>query len=533
MYRGVFGSHVANVLRRLRRLARAYGTEPRFLLTSATIANPVELAERLTGRRRRAGRPRRRAARRAPDRDVEPAARGRAARQARRRRCPRPPALLAAARRARGAHDLLPQVAPRRRADPALHAPAARGRRPRRPRRADRALPRRLHAARSGARSSAGWPRASCSAVVATDALELGIDIGDLDAAICVTFPGTVASLRQMWGRAGRRATGLALYVAGEDALDQFFCRHPDEFLERPVESAILDHESEEIHLAHLIAAAYELPLSARGRRHARPALGGARRAAREARAACASAAAATCRAARATRPRDIALRSASPDSVAIVEAEGGELIGTVETARAALGGPPGRRSTCTWARLRGRGPRPARPPRARAAVRRRLVHAAEEGDRDLHRAGARRRARRGGVALSFGIVSVTEQVVAYQRKRVGRPRGARPAGRRPARAGLRHPGALVRAARARSLRARLPARRAPGLAARRRARADRGAAADRDVRPLGHRRPLDRLPPPDRPADDLHLRRPSRRRRHHARGLRALRARWSATRCG
>ena len=69
--------------------------------------------------------------------------------------------------------------------------------------------------------------------VVATDALELGIDIGELDAAICVTFPGTVASLRQMWGRAGRRGRGLAVYIAGEDALDQFFCRHPDEFLDR------------------------------------------------------------------------------------------------------------------------------------------------------------------------------------------------------------------------------------------------------------------------------------------------------------
>ena len=65
-----------------------------------------------------------------------------------------------------------------------------------------------------------------------------------------MTFPGTVASLRQMWGRAGRRGRGLAVYVAGEDALDQFFCRHPDEFLERPVEAAILDHENEQIHLA-------------------------------------------------------------------------------------------------------------------------------------------------------------------------------------------------------------------------------------------------------------------------------------------
>ena len=83
VYRGVFGSHVANVLRRLRRLARAYGTEPRFLLTSATIANPHRAGRAADRAGVRARRPRRRAARRAPDRDVEPAARGREARPAR------------------------------------------------------------------------------------------------------------------------------------------------------------------------------------------------------------------------------------------------------------------------------------------------------------------------------------------------------------------------------------------------------------------------------------------------------------------
>ena len=98
--------------------------------------------------------------------------------------------------------------------------------------------------------------------VVATDALELGIDIGQLDAAICVTFPGTVASLRQMWGRAGRRGRGLAVYIAGEDALDQFFCRHPEEFLDRAVEAAILDPASPEIYAEHLLCAAHEAPLS-------------------------------------------------------------------------------------------------------------------------------------------------------------------------------------------------------------------------------------------------------------------------------
>jgi DEAD/DEAH box helicase domain-containing protein len=103
--------------------------------------------------------------------------------------------------------------------------------------------------------------------VVTTTALELGIDIGALDACIVVTFPGTVASLRQMWGRAGRRGKGLAVYVAGEDALDQYFCRHPDEFLDRPVEAAILHHENPSIHLPHLLCAAYEAPIDARDER--------------------------------------------------------------------------------------------------------------------------------------------------------------------------------------------------------------------------------------------------------------------------
>ena len=103
----------ANVLRRLRRLANAYGTEPRFILTSATIANPVELAERPDRARLRLVDRDGGAARRAPDRDVEPAAdrRGRPARAA--RRCPRRPDLLATLVERGGADDLLPQVAPR------------------------------------------------------------------------------------------------------------------------------------------------------------------------------------------------------------------------------------------------------------------------------------------------------------------------------------------------------------------------------------------------------------------------------------
>ena len=97
--------------------------------------------------------------------------------------------------------------------------------------------------------------------VSATEALELGIDIGLLDCAISVGFPGTVASLRQQWGRAGRKSRGLAVLIAGEDALDQFFMREPDALLSRRVEAARLDHANPRILDPHVLAAAYEGPL--------------------------------------------------------------------------------------------------------------------------------------------------------------------------------------------------------------------------------------------------------------------------------
>ena len=97
--------------------------------------------------------------------------------------------------------------------------------------------------------------------VSATDALELGIDIGQLDCAISVGFPGTVASLRQQWGRAGRRGQGLAVLIASEDALDQFFMREPEALLGRRVEATRLDHANPRILDPHVYAAAYEGPI--------------------------------------------------------------------------------------------------------------------------------------------------------------------------------------------------------------------------------------------------------------------------------
>jgi DEAD/DEAH box helicase domain-containing protein len=171
--------------------------------------------------------------------------------------------------------------------------------------------------------------------VVATDALELGIDIGELDAAICVTFPGTVASLKQMWGRAGRRGRGLAVYIAGEDALDQFFCRHPDEFVDRPVESAILDPDSPEIYGEHLLCAAHEAPLTdadatilgEQWRDYAEElTLAGFLRE---------RAASFVLRRADDYPAARVALRSASADSFILIDVTSGEVLGSVEAARA------------------------------------------------------------------------------------------------------------------------------------------------------------------------------------------------------
>ena len=263
VYRGVFGAHVANVLRRLRRIAGAYGTEPRFLLASATVANPVELAERLTGFDEVT----------LVDRDGSPGARRQIAMwnppvvdealQIRRSTLAEAAELVAELVRqgsrticfikSRKAVELVARLA-RLELDGETDADGAAL--------ADRIAPYRAGYTPQQRRDlEAKLTNGDLLAVITTDALELGIDIGALDAAVCVTFPGTVASLRQMWGRAGRRGRGLAVYIAGEDALDQFFCRHPDEFLERPVEAAIVWHENEPIHLAHLLCAAHEGPL--------------------------------------------------------------------------------------------------------------------------------------------------------------------------------------------------------------------------------------------------------------------------------
>jgi len=411
-YRGVFGSHVANVLRRLRRVARAYGAEPRFLLASATIANPVELAEELVGTRFEL-----------IDDDGAP-------RAGREIAMWNPPLIDRASGTRRSAlseaAELLVELVSQdvrticflksRRGIELIQrfardALTARGR----PELAERIAPYRGgYTAQQRREIEARLTAGELLAVVATDALELGIDIGELDAAICVTFPGTVASLRQMWGRAGRQRRGLAVYVAGGDALDQFFCRHPDEFIERPVEAAILDHESEQIASRHLLAAAYELPLSAaddevlgprwRERAERLVAAGELRRAGSR------------------LLPRrgefvagKIPLRSASADSVAVIERDSGEMLGLVEAERAFTTIHPGaiylhlgRSYEVEQLDVEGR----------RAVVSRfdGDWYTRPKKETEIYIERTREQRRVAGVELHFGDVSVTEQVIAFQR---------------------------------------------------------------------------------------------------------------------
>jgi DEAD/DEAH box helicase domain-containing protein len=250
--------------------------------------------------------------------------------------------------------------------------------------------------------------------VAATDALELGIDIGLLDCAICVGFPGTIASLRQQWGRAGRRGHGLAVLVASDDALDQYFMREPPALLERRVEAAILDHANPRVLDGHVLAAAYEGPLDGADR----DTLG----------------AAALERAAQLPELKRtpagfvwagkdypaarVSLRSSTPDSIVVVEEDTGTLLGIVELERAYstvhdgavylhLGEPYLVRKLDLDRRA------------ALVSPFRGDWYTMAKQESETSILEERRREQRCGLDLCFGSVVVTERVVAYQRRRI------------------------------------------------------------------------------------------------------------------
>jgi DEAD/DEAH box helicase domain-containing protein len=411
VYRGVFGSHVGNVLRRLRRAAQIYGAEPQFLLASATIANPGELARSLLG---------------VDATVIEDDAAPRAARTI---AFWNPPVLdealqLRASALGDGARLLAELVsrglrticfAKSRKAAELVHRFAVD--------RLDAETAARLSPYRAGYTPAQRREierrlvEGELLGVTATDALELGIDIGLLDCAISVGFPGTVASLRQQWGRAGRRSHGLAVLVASEDALDQFFMREPEALLGRRVESAILDHSNPRILDGHVLSAAFEAPLDDRDRETLGDAAleraevlvqGGELRKTK----------AGIVWAGRDYPAGRVALRSASPESITVVDAATGTVLGIVERERApstvhegAIYLHMGESFRVLELDLEGRVA--VVEPFASdyyTQAKRETMTAIEEAELE---------ARRLGMDVFFGRVSVTEQVVAYQKKSV------------------------------------------------------------------------------------------------------------------
>jgi DEAD/DEAH box helicase domain-containing protein len=268
-YRGIFGSHVANVLRRLLRICAHYGSEPRIVCSSATIGNPGELAATLTGRPfhviDKSGAPR--GERHVVILDPPPL-------DARTGVRPGPHWLsyraaltfLRAGRqtivfgRARVAVELMLS---------ALREAMREGRGPIERIRGYRSgyLPSERRAIESGLRSG------EVLGVVSTNALELGIDIGALDASILAGYPGTIAATWQQMGRSGRRQeTSVSILVAGAGALDRYVTTHPEYLFEATPEEARLDPENVHVLLAHLRAAAFELPFAPGERFGAAPA---------------------------------------------------------------------------------------------------------------------------------------------------------------------------------------------------------------------------------------------------------------------
>ncbi|GAB4462450.1 MAG: hypothetical protein Kow0070_21460 [Anaerolineales bacterium] len=263
-YRGVFGSHVANVIRRLKRTAKFHGAKPQFILASATIGNPQELAEKLIEE---------------PVRLIDNDGSARGPRHFLLYNPPlvdeslglRKSSLLEGVRLAQNLLDhhvqtvvfarsrrsveiLLTYLQQNQSSNPNLDLPITN---PQSQIRGYRSgyLPSQRREIEKGLRDGA------IKTVVATNALELGIDIGGLGAAILVGYPGTVASARQQAGRAGRGLEpAVSVLVASANPIDQFLAHHPEYFFERSPEQALINPDHLLILLEHLRCAAFELP---------------------------------------------------------------------------------------------------------------------------------------------------------------------------------------------------------------------------------------------------------------------------------
>ncbi len=258
-YRGVFGSHLCNVLRRLRRIARFYGSDPQFVCCSATIANPGELASRLI------------------EKDVEVLSANGAPAAEKTFVFYNPPVVNRALGIRRSylnessrvaqeflKNNLQTMVFANSRLHTELLLTYLQKANPQQP-----GKPETIRGYRSGylpgerREIERGLREGRIRGVVSTSALELGIDIGSLDAVVMAGYPGTIAGTWQRAGRAGRRSgSSCAVMVASSAPLDQFIVRNPDYFFGNTPEHAFIQPDNLEILVNHLKCAAFELPIA-------------------------------------------------------------------------------------------------------------------------------------------------------------------------------------------------------------------------------------------------------------------------------
>jgi DEAD/DEAH box helicase domain-containing protein len=257
-YRGVFGSHLCNVLRRLQRIAAFYGSKPQFICCSATIANPGELASKLI------------------ENDVEVLAASGAPAAEKTFVFYNPPVVNRALGIRRSyinessrvaqeflKHDLQTMVFANSRLHTELMLTCLQQANPQIPGRPDTIrgyrggyLPTERREIERGLRDG------KIRGVVTTSAMELGIDVGSLDAVVMAGYPGTIAATWQRAGRSGRRSgSSCAVLVASSAPLDQFIVRHPDYFFGNTPEHAFIQPDNLEVLINHLKCAAFELPI--------------------------------------------------------------------------------------------------------------------------------------------------------------------------------------------------------------------------------------------------------------------------------
>ena len=411
--RGIFGSHVALVLRRLRRIAQRYGSRPTFAFASATIGNPDEHASMLCGLPVAA----------VIDDGAPVGVRHHAfwnppflsdARDGKRRSSNVEAARLLAEFVNAGERTL---AFSKTRVSAELVARYARDR--------IDAPPESIAAYRAGylpaerREIERGLQDGRYPGVSATNALELGIDIGGLDAVILNGFPGTVASARQQAGRAGRTgAESLAVVVPQDEPLDQYYTQHPNDFFAKPHEAALTNPSNPNVLAPHVACAAYELPLVVTDD----ATVGG------EALDPIAKEmlAAGDLRERRGrlywARPRppapDVDIRSAGGRPFRIVEASTGRLVGTTDAARAYSSVHPGAIYLHQGDTYR------VTDLRIDEHIALVETDSAEEytqarTNTDLIVLETEGRSTLGACGLYRGIVEVTEQVVAYQRKKL------------------------------------------------------------------------------------------------------------------